>query len=55
MRIALIDNGIDRSLVDDEEIDFSQCDIGRRIGYEKYNHGTVCAAIIVKYAPNSNF
>ena len=35
MQIALIDNGIDRSLVDDEEIDFSQCDIGRRIGYEK--------------------
>ena len=56
MRIALTDNGIDRSLVDyEEEIDFSQCDIGRRIGYEKYNHGIVCAAIIAKHAPNSNF
>lgn len=55
MQIALIDNGIDRSLVDDEEIDFSQCDIGGRIGYEKYNHGIVCAAIIAKHAPNSNF
>ena len=40
MKIALIDNGIERSLVDyEEEIDFSQGDIGRQIGYEKYNHG----------------
>ena len=55
MRIALIDNGIDRSLVDcKEEIDFSQGDIGRRIEYEKYNHGTVCAGIITKYAPESS-
>lgn len=55
MRIALIDNGIDRSLVDiEEEIDFYQSDNGRQIGYEKYNHGTVCAGIIAKYAPDSN-
>lgn len=55
MKIALIDNGIERSLVDyEEEIDFSQGDIGRQIGYEKYNHGTVCAAIITKYTHRSN-
>ena len=55
MKIALIGNGIERSLVDyEEEIDFSQGNIERQIGYEKYNHGTVCAAIIAEYAHSSN-
>ena len=55
MRIALIDNGIDKKLVDyEEEIDFSQRDMERSVRDEKYNHGTVCAAIIAKYAPGSN-
>lgn len=55
MRIALIDNGIDKRLVDyEEEIDFSRRDMKQSVRDEKYNHGTVCAGIIAKYAPGSN-
>ena len=55
MRIALIDNGVDRRLVDcEEEIDFSRRDMEQSVRDEKYNHGTVCAGIIAKYAPSSN-
>ena len=48
MRIALIDNGVDRRLVDcEEEIDFSRRDMEQSVRDEKYNHGTVCALSLI--------
>lgn len=56
MRIALIDNGVDARLVDvSTQIDFTnQDDVEIHGDVEKYNHGTVCAAIIKKYAAQAD-
>lgn len=57
-KIAIIDNGINRSLIDNgdkiSEIDFtSKNPIKYFREIEPINHGTVCAAIVRKYAQNA--
>lgn len=54
MKVAVIDNGVDSRLVDCcQEVDLSEKHWTEASEKEKYGHGTVCAAIIKKYAPES--
>ena len=56
MKIAVIDNGVDDKLVDcSQSVDFSdgEKDLPETEDVEKYGHGTICAAIIKKYAPDA--
>lgn len=56
MKVAVIDNGVDEELVDCfQSVDFSDSDssLSETEDIEKYGHGTVCAAIIKKYAPDA--
>ena len=59
MKVAVIDNGVDSERVDClQEVDLSEKysiekDEKEKYEKEKYGHGTICAAIIKKYAPEA--